>query len=585
MKLEKQLREASQGKESVLRERNSLEGELESVRKEIQVLQKEVGDSKDKLESSRWEYNSLKDQFEAEQYFAQLYKGQVNDLEEEVENRKQAQEALREEKANLVKDLGRVKDEMHNVKTRLEKEAAAKNEVIKRRNDLEKQCTLVELDLRKLKDDSSSELEKRDKELCELREKNASLTSNMSILRKENENNLKSISEKKAKIIELEEMKQKYMTEIQQEKQKTAGLVIKLTDVMEKGSVLMTGKARKDKRVSVETYRQLEKNYKKLENELNRAEGRHQSAMNEMKVKLETLKSNLSDYETEKKRYEDQLNQKEAHIQQLESRIAVLETTDSSNAEMEGKLEISTKGRGRTKLMWEMRFAELRGDRLSIYGSKEDRDTGLAPQFELNLRVVVHVRTVTSVDLIHAKPEDIPRIFQLLYDALQDGRKGSLSDLDEITGNDIVYQGHRFQKLRFRAPTLCEVCNRMCSHMLSPPLALQCASCHIKLHLEHLEQKEKLIPCSNTAKFQFFRVESKEQVNQWIQAFKEAQRRMPRAATMRRDTSFDSGTGSPANGASIRQSRHYRSMGPRSSTLPPVPSKGASESGGSTGNR
>ena len=63
------------------------------------------------------------------------------------------------------------------------------------------------------------------------------------------------------------------------------------------------------------------------------------------------------------------------------------------------------------KFGWESLFVVMSSDRLCVYRSSDQRDG--EPMLAVRLSEMHHIRPVTHLDVIHAKEEDIPLIFQV----------------------------------------------------------------------------------------------------------------------------------------------------------------------------
>uniref|UniRef100_A0A5K3EXC5 non-specific serine/threonine protein kinase n=2 Tax=Mesocestoides corti TaxID=53468 RepID=A0A5K3EXC5_MESCO len=232
---------------------------------------------------------------------------------------------------------------------------------------------------------------------------------------------------------------------------------------------------------------------------------------------------------------------------------------------------------------------------------------------DLPLSAILHVRSVTSCDVLHAPADDLPRIFQVIFDQCEVGggvrqaalpsaqlpepRKSSpessphcvtpppksapatgilgvsktlprklsfsfsgafsiasksssplavaaASPLKVRTNSSgqllstacssdplfrnlpvpltlgtspIPLQGHMLQRIHFRVPAVCELCKRACWHVLSPPPALQCLHCQMKLHLSHLEKRDYILrPCGKSTAILIFRAPCEQIKRSWL---------------------------------------------------------------------
>ena len=60
---------------------------------------------------------------------------------------------------------------------------------------------------------------------------------------------------------------------------------------------------------------------------------------------------------------------------------------------------------------WDSLFVVMSGDQLCVYPSSDQRDG--EPILAVRVTEMHHVRPVTHADVIHAKEDEVPRIFQV----------------------------------------------------------------------------------------------------------------------------------------------------------------------------
>lgn len=207
---------------------------------------------------------------------------------------------------------------------------------------------------------------------------------------------------------------------------------------------------------------------------------------------------------------------------------------------LEQVVDLDGKGRGRKKLLWKPNFAVLKPFVLLFYISQRDRDMGMAPVEEILLCRVVHVRKATAADLIHAQPADLKRTIQFFYQKEEAGDLTHSTESPDFDPNSTIvsvrsttssssasangsahshlrWLGHTFQPMRFRIGTvLCEVCNRPCSELRSPPPALECIKCRMRIHWEHVDQHQKFIPCHNATQIRYIRLPNVAEQQVWL---------------------------------------------------------------------
>ncbi|KAM7541827.1 hypothetical protein Aperf_G00000002813 [Anoplocephala perfoliata] len=321
-----------------------------------------------------------------------------------------------------------------------------------------------------------------------------------------------------------------------------------------------------------------------------------------------------------------------------------------------GQLDVPGKPGRRKKLVWDERFAKLTFSRFLVWDtvksapdvanqqssiecalSASSESTAIIPPsaaisaissisrkisrpgpnllLDLPLNAILHVRSVTSCDVLHAPPDDLPRIFQVIFDQCEAGGGGARQTRDGLvsspessphcatppvkpsqsagilgisktlprklsftssntfsasssttralrqqkqqhfksrTGssgqpvqlshavssdplltsfsgdsgtanNPIALQGHMLQRMHFRVPAVCELCRRACWHVISPPPALQCLHCQVKLHQSHIEKKDYVLrPCGKSTAILLFRAPSEDAKLAWLKCLQSA---------------------------------------------------------------
>nr|CDS30316.1 rho-associated protein kinase 1 [Hymenolepis microstoma] len=358
-----------------------------------------------------------------------------------------------------------------------------------------------------------------------------------------------------------------------------------------------------------------------------------------------------------------------------------------------GQLDMPGKHGRRKKLVWDQRFAKLTFSRLlvwdtaksvpehllqlhqesssfdaalsSLSGDGNTTASGTSTMgrkisrpghnllLDLPLNAILHVRSVTSCDVLHATPDDLPRIFQVIFDQCEAGgsgisqpnrqtrdatlsnpessphcstpsakssnspsvlgssktlpRKLSFSSSNTFsasspstkalqqqkhllknrtnssgqllqlthavssdpllsseacdgggTNDPIALQGHMFQRMHFRVPAVCELCKKACWHVISPPSALQCLHCQVKLHQSHIEKRDYVLrPCGKSTAILLFRAPSEEVKLSWLKSLQSAMSSMAANAST---NATQSSSLSLCSGTAAREDRP-RSLG------------------------
>lgn len=73
---------------------------------------------------------------------------------------------------------------------------------------------------------------------------------------------------------------------------------------------------------------------------------------------------------------------------------------------------------------------------------------------------------------------------------------GSNDSGDKHKDGKILIKGHKFVDIKYRMPTYCDACNKPLWDLFNPPAAIECLSCHTKIHQEHYtNEKDSFQPC------------------------------------------------------------------------------------------
>jgi hypothetical protein len=60
----------------------------------------------------------------------------------------------------------------------------------------------------------------------------------------------------------------------------------------------------------------------------------------------------------------------------------------------------------------------------------------------------------------------------------------------------LFIKGHKFIDIKYRMPTYCDACSKPLWDLFNPPAAIECLSCHTKIHQEHYtNEKDSFQPC------------------------------------------------------------------------------------------
>nr|CUU98549.1 hypothetical transcript [Hymenolepis microstoma] len=204
------------------------------------------------------------------------------------------------------------------------------------------------------------------------------------------------------------------------------------------------------------------------------------------------------------------------------------EMQPSMSPYVEGVCDFPEKVRGKKKLAWTPKFAVICPFSVSFYSSKVQRDQiGSVPCEEIPIHRIFSVRPGTVLDLTYATEDDASRLICIISDEI--AQDSGVNDADKMSimsgtfgpssscSNHISWQGHSFQPMTFRIMTaICEVCRRSCSDLRSPPPALECIRCRMRIHRTHVENHEKFVVCPNTVRQWIIRAPTPADRNAWI---------------------------------------------------------------------
>lgn len=73
---------------------------------------------------------------------------------------------------------------------------------------------------------------------------------------------------------------------------------------------------------------------------------------------------------------------------------------------------------------------------------------------------------------------------------------GSNDSGDKHKDSKLFIKGHKFMEIKYRMPTYCDACSKPLWDLFNPPPAIECMSCHTKIHQDHYEKdKDSFQPC------------------------------------------------------------------------------------------
>ncbi|XP_076066939.1 rho associated coiled-coil containing protein kinase isoform X2 [Oratosquilla oratoria] len=486
-----------------------LSRDLEALKEVKSTLEEELHKLKTQKSVDEVQMRELQDTLEAEQYFSTLYKTQVRELRDEVDEKSRQVVELEEERSSLTHQL-------QLAIARADSEALARSIAEETVADLEKEKTMKELEISDIISRHSMEMNNKETTLNVIKDHEQELTKTVTDLRKEIEglnNKVQTLDEerKRAESGRGDEV-EKLTKQLKTEQLLKMQAVNKLAEIMNRKE---NQPASRKPKASAVDLRKKEKECRKLQLELTSEKDKFSQMVSKHQKDLQDYQALLYDEAQSKVRLQMEIDSKDSEIEQLNARLALVNSetaslssgADNDIDEMESRLEgwLSLPNKQNIKRHgWRKQYVVVSSRKIIFYNSENDKQNA-DPVLILDLNKLFHVRSVTQGDVIRAAARDIPRIFQLLYAGEGESRKpgqgesGPLSIHDTMTiGQEktgtMIHKGHEFVGISFHMPTNCEVCPRHLWHMFKPPPALECKRCHMKVHRDHLDRKEEVIP-------------------------------------------------------------------------------------------
>uniref|UniRef100_F7G2Y1 Rho-associated protein kinase 1 n=1 Tax=Monodelphis domestica TaxID=13616 RepID=F7G2Y1_MONDO len=477
-------------------EKDNLKGLEKQMKQEINMLLEakrslefELAQLTKQYRGNEGQMRELQDQLEAEQYFSTLYKTQVKELKEDIEeknreNLKKIQE-LQNEKDTLTAQLDLA-------------ETKAESEQLARRL-LEEQYFELTQECKKAASRNKQEITDKDHTVGRLEEIKTTLTKDIELLRKENEELAEKMRKeqedyKLKKEEEINNLKASFEKNINTERTLKTQAVNKLAEIMNRKDFKIDRK-----KANTQDLRKKEKENRKLQLELNQEREKFNQMVVKHQKELNEMQAQLVEECTHRNELQMQLASKESDIEQLRAKL--LDLSDSTSVtsfpsadETDGNLPesriegwLSVPNRGNIKRYgWKKQYVVVSSKKILFYNDEQDKEQS-NPSMVLDIDKLFHVRPVTQGDVYRAETEEIPKIFQILYANEGECRKDlEMEPVQQAEKTNFQnHKGHEFIPTLYHFPANCE-----------PPPALECRRCHVKCHRDHLDKKEDLIsPC------------------------------------------------------------------------------------------
>lgn len=126
----------------------------------------------------------------------------------------------------------------------------------------------------------------------------------------------------------------------------------------------------------------------------------------------------------------------------------------------------------------------------------------------------------------------------------------------------ISWHGHSFQPMTFRITNaICEACGVSCSDLRSPPPALECVRCRMRIHRNHVENHDKFVVCPKTVRQWIIRAPSAAERNIWISQINQSKREVANELSMHSPAPLTNRSNFPMTPTfSASNTLRYRSM-------------------------
>ncbi|XP_036318159.1 rho-associated protein kinase 1 isoform X2 [Rhagoletis pomonella] len=479
---------------------NQLQKEVISLREAKRKFEEEIAQIKNTLNKEILLKREYQDQLEAEQYFSRLYKTQANEHREEISERSREIQDLKEERTSL-------KHQVQVAVARADSEALARSIAEETVADLEKEKTIKEFELKDFMTKYRNELTAKESALTVAKETEAEYVKKLNQKNAETDDLLQQYKKLQDDMSQLRATNDEELAKLKEKLQTEVLLkqvaVNKLTEVMNRRDTDL--QKQKGKARSSAELRKKEKEMRRLQQELSQEREKY----NQLSLKLQDVQSQIIEDSHIKQKLQMEIDCKATEIEQLQSKLnetaslssADNDPEDTQDSVFEGWLSVPNKQNIR-RHGWKRQYVIVSSRKIIFYNTEIDKQNTIDPVLILDLSKVFHVRSVTQGDVIRADAKEIPRIFQLLYAGEGEARRPDEQnqlDISQLLADErpssIMYKGHEFVHITYHMPTACEVCPKPLWHMFKPPAAYECKRCRNKIHKEHVDNNDPLVPC------------------------------------------------------------------------------------------
>ncbi|XP_053950443.1 rho-associated protein kinase 1 isoform X1 [Anastrepha ludens] len=562
---------------------NQLQKEVSSLRETKRKFEEEIAQIKNTLNKEILLKREYQDQLEAEQYFSRLYKTQANEHREEISERCREIQDLKEERTSL-------KHQVQVAVARADSEALARSIAEETVADLEKEKTIKEFELKDFMTKYRNELAAKESALAAAKETETEYVKKLNQKNAEADELLQQHKKLQDEMSQLRATKDEELAKLKEKLQTEMLLkqvaVNKLTEVMNRRDTDL--QKQKGKARSSAELRKKEKEMRRLQQELSQEREKY----NQLSLKLQDVQSQIIEDSHIKQKLQMEIDCKATEIEQLQSKLnetASLSSADNDpedtqvlDSVFEGWLSVPNKQNIR-RHGWKRQYVIVSSRKIIFYNTEIDKQNTIDPVLILDLSKVFHVRSVTQGDVIRADAKEIPRIFQLLYAGEGEARRPDEQnqlDISQLLADErpstIMYKGHEFVHITYHMPTACEVCPKPLWHMFKPPAAYECKRCRNKIHKEHVDNNDPLVPCKlhhdpHTAKEMLLLAGTPDEQHLWVTRLSKRIQKFGYKANSSSNNNSGGGDGSKISPSRLKWQSSTTSQQSQRQSSPPTP--------------
>ncbi|XP_054731192.1 rho-associated protein kinase 1 isoform X2 [Anastrepha obliqua] len=560
---------------------NQLQKEVSSLRETKRKFEEEIAQIKNTLNKEILMKREYQDQLEAEQYFSRLYKTQANEHREEISERCREIQDLKEERTSL-------KHQVQVAVARADSEALARSIAEETVADLEKEKTIKEFELKDFMTKYRNELAAKESALAAAKETETEYVKKLNQKNAEADELLQQHKKLQDEMSQLRATKDEELAKLKEKLQTEMLLkqvaVNKLTEVMNRRDTDL--QKQKGKARSSAELRKKEKEMRRLQQELSQEREKY----NQLSLKLQDVQSQIIEDSHIKQKLQMEIDCKATEIEQLQSKLnetaslssADNDPEDTQDSVFEGWLSVPNKQNIR-RHGWKRQYVIVSSRKIIFYNTEIDKQNTIDPVLILDLSKVFHVRSVTQGDVIRADAKEIPRIFQLLYAGEGEARRPDEQnqlDISQLLADErpstIMYKGHEFVHITYHMPTACEVCPKPLWHMFKPPAAYECKRCRNKIHKEHVDNNDPLVPCKlhhdpHTAKEMLLLAGTPDEQHLWVTRLSKRIQKFGYKANSSSNNNSGGGDGSKISPSRLKWQSSTTSQQSQRQSSPPTP--------------